>query len=228
MKELSEVVSAKINEMIETGKVEEMIADKLEETIKESVNSAMRSYSDFGKAITDKISESIQTAGRDIKIPSYNRFIADVVTEKFTQVLEENAASHLAEVIEESIPAIKKEAKASDLISYIQERWSDEARENDRDTLEIESEENSDGTALYVTLKKPNEDYIKVSFYNFRNQGAWHIGYINERDNVITGRPINIAATYMDDVTKRLYQYYAMQTVFEMDAEFEEIDICYY
>lgn len=228
MKELNDVVTGKIGEMISDGTVEKIISEKLEETIKESINSAMRSYSDFGKAITEKINESIQCGALDIEIPAYNQFIKSVVLEKFTQVLEENAATHLADIIEAAIPPINKQEKFSKVIDRISELWLEKAREHGKSEIEIETQENDDGTALYVTFTAPDYgEKTKVTFYNFRDEG-WHIGYINEGGHQVTGRPSNIARTAMDDVTQMFFQYYAMQTTFENDAEFCNIDADYY
>ncbi|MCX9562876.1 hypothetical protein IG518_10180, partial [Vibrio cholerae] len=51
MKELQQIVNEQINTMITNGAIEQMIADKLNVTVKECINEAMRSYGDFGKSI---------------------------------------------------------------------------------------------------------------------------------------------------------------------------------
>lgn len=227
MKELNDVVTNKIGEMISNGTVEEIISNKLEETIIESVNNAMRTYSEFGKAITAKIEESIQCGAREIEIPAYNIFIQNVINEKFTEILQENAASHLAELIEKSIPPIEGNAKSSTLMDHIRHCWTEKAKENGNDEIEICQKFNDDGTSMEVTMTSPDGDDITVTFYNWRDNG-WHIGYIREREHSITSSPTKVAATYMNDVTKRLFQYYAMQKKFEMDEQFESIDTyCY-
>ena len=103
MKELNDIVVEKTAEMINDGTVEKMISDNLEKTIGACVADALKSHSDFGRAISEKIEESIQCAGRDIEIPEYNLFIAQVVKDKFTQVLKEQAAQHVADLVGEVI-----------------------------------------------------------------------------------------------------------------------------
>lgn len=228
MKELNDIVTSKINEMITGGTVEKMISDRLEKTIEESIDSAMKSYSDFGKKITEKITESIQCGANEIKIPAYNKFIKDVVIEKFTQVLEENAANHLALLIEEAIPPVTKQEKFSTVINKIESLCSDAARELNQEEIEITTEENGNGTSIFVTIISPKYgEKTRVTFYNFRNEG-WHIGYINEDDTTVTGRPSNAARTVMNDVTKMFFRYYAMNTTFEADDEFCSIDVYSY
>jgi hypothetical protein len=226
MKELNEIVINKTSEMINDGTVESLITERLEKTIAESIDSAMKSYGEFGKAITQKIKSSIQCAGQDIILPEYNQFIKKVVEDKFAQVLEKNAVPHLTELIEDVIKPVKKEAKISELLNKIEELWGDIAREEGNDCINIETEENDDGTALYVSLQNPewDDETIKVTFYSFkRDEGLWHIGYINDDGTRITGKPINKAKTHTNGVTDMIYKYYAMGTKFEMDTEIEDI-----
>lgn len=232
MKDLSKIVQVATDQMIQSGKIEEIITKKLEETISSGIDDALRSYSDFGKTITEKIKESIQCAGRDIEIPAYNHFIVKVIKEKFTQVLEENAANHLAELVSNVIKPIKKEAKISEFLNFVSEAWTDTAREQGKEYIEIDVDENDEGTALYVTIKHPEYDWetVKVTFYNFKSDkdNLWHIGYINEGDQRITGRPNDRAASGTTDVTDMLFKYYAMGTKFDMDTEIENIYVADY
>jgi translation elongation factor EF-G len=231
MKELNQIVTEKTALMINDGTIENMISERLESTIKDSIESAMRSYSDFGKAITEKIEASIQNAARKVEIPEYNQFIKQVVMDKFSQVLEENAVSHLAELIEKALPPISKEAKASHLMDRIREAWEGEAREHNKQEIEISVDENDSGEVLYVTFNHPEYNFysVKATFYNFGRNGntTWHIGYINEGGKAVTGRSSKGASIHRNSVTDLLFQYYAMGTEFEMDEEFESIDVGY-
>lgn len=230
--DLSKVVKETTDKMIKDGTVEAMISEKLEKTIADGIDNALRSYSDFGKALSDKINESIQCAGRNIELPEYNQFIIKVVKEKFSQVLEENAVSHLSELIENAVSPVKKEAKVSELLEKITEIWTQEAREAGNEYIDIDVESNSDDTALYVLIKHPQYEFYhtKVTFYNFRRDGAntWHIGYLAENDKPITGKLTNRTTNMTNGVTDLLYQYYAMGTEFDMDEELESIYIADY
>lgn len=225
MKELSEVVTSTINTMVTDGTVEQLIATKLKSTIATCIDDAMKSYGTFGKAISAKIEESIQRSANDIQIPAYNQFIKTVVTNKFIQLLDKNAAEHLGEIIEEALPPISKQSKFSTVMDQIQEVLGDLGRENGKDMISIDVEGNSDNTALYVTIEKPDYgDKLKVTFYNFRGEG-WHIGYINQYGHRITGNPVNVAGICLDELSTIFYQYYAMGTNFEADVTFDSIDL---
>lgn len=229
MKELNEVVTDKIALMINDGTVEKIIAEKLERTITECIDSSLKTWSTFGKVLTKKIEESMQCASNDIKIPAYNQFIKNIVSEKFSQVLHEQAADHLSELINEIIEPIKKEARISELLNSVNEAWADYAIEQGNDEIKIDVDENSDRTALYVTFHHPEYDFynVKVSFYNFKcnKEDLWHIGYINEDGKRITGEPCNRAKISGNNITDILFKYYAMGTKFELDTKIESIYI---
>ena len=230
MKELQSIVNDKIVAMVTDGTVEKAIQEQVEKTIKKSIQDALRAYGDFGKTITEKIEVALQTAGRDVDIPTYNQFIKQVVEEKFVQVLEANAIAHLSELIEGVIEPVTKEAKISELLAKIEEAWGDLAREHYHEEIKIDTEYNDDNTAIRMTIHPPefSDDKVRATFYNFNRQqeDRWHIGYINIRGTAITGHPLNKARTYVNGVASILFKYYAMGTKFEMDTEIESIYVC--
>lgn len=231
MKELSEIVTQKTAEMINNGTVEQLIEDNLKKTIASSVEGALRSYSDFGQHLTEKIQDSIQCATSHIELPVYNKFISEVVIDQFTKILQKNAATHLSELIESEIPCVTKSAKISDLINGVKEAWEGAAREHGRDSIEINVDERDAGEALYVTFNHPEYEFknIRASFYNFNNdkKDTWHIGYINESSKGCVTNRLTDAATFCDrEVLNLLFRYWAMRTEFEMDVDIETIYLC--
>lgn len=203
-----------------------MIGKNIENTISECVKDVFRSYGEFGKQIKSKIEEAIQCAGRDIEFPAYNLFIKEAVEKTFIKVLDENAVAHLTGFLEKIIKPVKKDAKVSELLDDIKAACGDDERENGADEIKIEVSENGEGTAIYVEIKTEFA-VIKVSFYNFGYDGkdTWHIGYINENGKTMTGRAINVAKASYHKISDILFKYYAMQTEFELDTEFESIDL---
>lgn len=230
MKDINEIVTSKMNSMFKDGVVEEMIKKNIEEVIKKSIENAFRSYGDFAKTLERKISDSIQVSASKLEIPAYNKFIAEIVEDRFIKILGENATSHLNEMISKIIEPIKKEEKISTLLEQIEELWSDEARESGKEKIIIKTDMNDEETALHVTFCHPQYDFynVRVAFYNFKLHGdkGWHIGYINEGANILSGKILNTAKTSMNDLGKLLFKYYAMGTLFEMDEEIENIYVC--
>lgn len=230
MYELKEIVDKKLVSMTESGQIEQIISDNIEETIKKSLKNALEGFSAFGKAVKEQIETSLQTAGRNVDLPNYNQFIAQIISEQFVKVLKENAVTHLTGLVEKIIEPINKQEKISTLLNEIQELWGDLARENGDDQIVIESDENEEETALYVIFKGPQyEGDVKASFYNFERDegGTWHIGYINEDGNRVTGRSANQAKHCTNQVTDLLFKYYCMGTEFELDTDIESIYLDY-
>ena len=189
MKELQQIVNEQINTMITNGAIETMIATKLNETIKECVNDAMRSYSDFGKTIKEKIEEAINADLSSVTIPEYNTFISQLVLESYTETMNEQGKAHMKELLDKHLAPVPKEITAQDLLDKVKSYWADEARQNGHEEIEIEWEQQD--TAIYMKVKHPEYDwqFIKVTFYNHSeaDTNTYHIGYINEDDKTISG-----------------------------------------
>jgi len=222
MKELKNIVTDKVDEMVSDGSLEKIISDKLEETVKSSVDSAMRSYSDFGKVIEAKIKDALNGSVDAVKLPNYNKLISEIVQDQFMNVLNENSVGHLKELVERQIKPFTKSSKMSCLIQELRDGMNEVAAEAGTDSIDVQTEYHSDN-AMFVTINHPEYDFqsVKVTFYNFRNEG-WHIGYINEDNKKITGRAKNVASVCLSGITRILFQYYAMGTIFELDEEFED------
>ncbi len=232
MKELNEVVTTKIASMISDGSVEKLINKGVEHAVAEAIKDALRSYGEFGKALTEKIKESIQTASHKIEIPEYNKFIQQVVQEQFIKVLNQNAVDHLSKLVGEIIEPIEGKTTISVLLNKVKEAWTEIAREEGKEEIEVSVEDNSDNTALYVTFTHPQyeDESVHATLYNHHSNDGdlWHIGYISEGKNRITGRFTEKAAICTHYVTDILYKYWAMGTRFEMDTEIENIYVSEY
>jgi len=226
MKELNDIVTTKIASLIDDGTVEKLIADRLEKTIAESVNEAMKTWSPFGKAIKEKIETAINHDFDKLIFPTYNKFIAEVVEAKFLEVLKVEQLDHLKSLIDDALPPVQKVSKTSVLIERIADAWREECQEGGHEYIYVDVRTNDDETAQYITFKHPEYEFYntRISFFKHRpDPTRWHIGYIEEGRNCVTGSAHNFAAHPMHDVTKVLFQFYAMGTRFEWDEDFEDI-----
>ena len=229
MKELQEIVTAKINDMIENGAVEEIINTKIEAAIKDSIESSTRSYSTFSKLLTEKFEVSMQTAVKNVELPCYNKFINQIILDKFTGILQTNGAQHLAKLVEETIPPIAKKAKFSDIMDAIRTELSDAYLENGNTEIEISAEYSDSNNAIYLTIPDEYSNDLKISFYNHKRENeesGWYIGYINDEGRYITRKSTSVANTCLSGITAVLFRYYAMGTRFEGTVDdFYSIDL---
>jgi hypothetical protein len=229
MKEINEIITTKTQAMIVDGTLEGMIEKQLEESIQNAVSNAFRSYSDFGKAISEKIEESIAASRNDIKIPQYNTFIAKVVKDRFVEVLEDQALENISSLIESDLSPIVGEQTSQDVMNSISKYWGDTAREHGKEEIEIEIEYSDSSEAIYAVIKHPEYDWydIKVTFYKFRDDKAYHVGYISQNDKRMTHGIDGI--THAGDLCRYFFKLYAMRT--EIDFSNDElcsIDVCNY
>lgn len=212
MKELQQIVNEQINTMITNGSIEKMIATKLNETIKECVNDAMRSYGDFGKTIKAKIEDAINADLNNVTIPEYNTLIAQLVLESYTEAMNEQGKAHMKELLDTHLAPVPKEITAQQLLNEIQKHWENSIREDGGDEIEIEWGESS--SAVYMKAKNPCCEWnaLKVTFYNHGepDKDIYHIGYINEDDKTISG--CISGATYALGLAGYLYKLYCAGT----------------
>ena len=230
MQELNEIATRKIKAMIEDGSIEDLINKNIESTMSDVIKESLKSYGDFGKAVKESVKDAMCIAGREIKLPEYNKFILQVVNDQFTKVLQQNAVDELSQLIAEIIEPVQKEEKISTLLNKISEVWGDYSREQGNEEIKIDSSYNDDDTALYVTIKHPEYDWedITVTFYNFSRgkeceSDTWHIGYIREGANRVTGRSVKRADVHHGEILDFIFKYYIMGTEFELDTDVESI-----
>jgi len=234
MKELKNIVNSKIQEMITDGTIENMISEKLHDTIQSCVSDSLKSYSDFGQSIKTKIEESIGICGRDMTLPAYNLFIQQTVNKYYSQAIYKNISEQMETLIADIITPVTKTAKSSQLLNAIEKAWTEETREVGNEFIKITTTYNDEDTAMYVHLHHPEYDFydLKFTLYNFTRasqpDNGWHIGYINIDGKHLTGSYISQAGEHLDSVAELLFQYYAMGTVFTIDQDFEDICVTDY
>lgn len=228
MLEIKELVAQKTEAMITDGTLEKMIEEKLKESVASAVNDSFRSYSDFGKALSEKISNSIGTAARDIELPEYNSFIASVVKDRFTEALHDQALNSVTKLIEDDLKPIQGVQTVQNILDEVEKQWGDTAKEHGKDEIEIEISE-SESEALYVTFKHPEYDWydIKVTFYKFGNDENYHIGYISQNDKRMTHSVDGI--THAGELARYFFRLYAVRADIDCTtSEFESIYISEY
>jgi hypothetical protein len=229
MQELIEITTNKINSMTLDGTIEQMVSDNIEKAITSAIEDTLRSYSGFGKLITEKVGQAMETAGHHVELPEYNLFIKDLVERKYVEAIQAAGAEQLSTYLANILEPVQKEATTSSLIRKLEELVRDDYLADGHTEIDIAADNNTEGTALYVTINDPlHYTKIKVTFYNFNrdNKDTWHIGYINEDGTNLTGRVTNKSSSSIGDISTLFYKYYAMGTEFTMDEEFYSISLC--
>jgi len=229
MTDIRQAAMDKLTEMGEDGTIEKMIAEQVEKTIGGIVADVLRPYGEVGKAMREAVGNALQFDAAKVDLPSYNKFLADVVRTQYECHIQENAAEHLAELVGQVLTPVEKRAKMSQLMEEIEEELGDAAREEGLDEIRIEVEDGVSSSAerLELVIHPPyHGDKTRVTFYNWNHDNdpaGWHIGYINYGGRVLTAAAVAMAGHCGGALVQRLFKYYAMGTRFEMDVQPESI-----
>lgn len=132
---IQDQVQNSLNEIVSSGKIEEIISKKIEKTIEDILDDSLRSYSDFGKKVKEVINNSLQIDLSKISTLGYQQIVTDIVKQK----LQEAALQHISKPIEEVLsqvlsPFEKRTYKLSEIIEkYKESEWDS----SDDDEVEI-------------------------------------------------------------------------------------------
>lgn len=210
MKELNELTAQKMTELCTNGTLESMIEDSLTKMLKDQVESSIRSYSDFGKAIGEKINASINASLSHVSLPEYNHFIKDLVLSTYNDSLKKQAQAQIIDVISDKLETVPAEINFETLSEKVKDYWANESE--GKEYIDLEWHEHGD-ESIEVTFKHPQYDWysFKVIFYRFTRDAekGWFIGYIKS-DKSHTGSAE--LATGSHDLLGYFYKLYAART----------------
>ena len=228
MKQLDKIIEEQTQSLIESGKVEEMISQKLEATIKDCIDDCLKSWSDFGKGLKEQIAESVKMT--EISLPQYHLFIKETIERRFVEILKEDHLKHLNDVLGELILPIQKEIKSSEIIKMIEDSWREDALQHGAEYIEIKVDRGYE--SIRLTLVHPEYDWqsIKVTMYNFDScpDEDWCIGYISEKEKSFTKNAKEVAGYATSRLMDKLFLLYASRTNIVIDQDFDDICVVDY
>ena len=212
MKELNDLIIARMNNMTESGAIQQLIDKQLEDSVKHMLQDSLHIYSDFGKALKEKLEASLSGSVSRVSFPEYSHFISAAVVDCVSAHMNEHVVAGIQEQIKEVLQPVPKEITGEKFLSEL-------SRFFDIDSAGVEFEDgpyilpewsmNSDETAVYMKV----EDQFKVTFYDHNKNGNWYIGYIeDDRERHITADLGGATRTY--GVISYLYKLYCTGTIF--------------
>lgn len=212
MKELNDLIIARMNNMTESGAIQQLIDKQLEDSVKDILKDSLRNYSDFGKAVKEKLEASLSGAVSKVSFPEYSHFISAAVVDCVSAHMNENVVAGIQEQINKVLQPVPKEIAGEKFLSELSCFF-------DSDSAGVEFEDgpyilpewnmNSDETAVYMKV----EDQFEVTFYDHKKNGNWRIGYIeDDRERHITADLGGATHTY--GVIGYLYKLYCTGTIF--------------
>ncbi len=135
MKELNDMVNHAMQEITESGKIEEMVNAKLEATIKDIIDSELRSYSTFGKALTEHISKALNVNFDLLNLEAYNQMVLNIIQNMLDARLEQATTKRLEADLATLLADPPESMKVSELIEAFIETEQEEATEDGREQI---------------------------------------------------------------------------------------------
>lgn len=124
---LQETVQKQLNGLVEDGTIEKIVKEKVTKTLDDIIGESLRSYSDFGKQLSQVVKDAMQISFEKVSVVGYQKIVTDIVKSK----LQEKIMADISKPIEEEINEIfgnfeKKEYKLSELVQlYMQDNLPD-------------------------------------------------------------------------------------------------------
>lgn len=79
MEQLKEAVAVAFDKIVASGAIEQAIQSKLQDTVASIIKEQMSTYSDFGKAVKEKVERALEINLGEISLPSYGDLIGKII-----------------------------------------------------------------------------------------------------------------------------------------------------
>lgn len=216
MEKLNETIKTSIENYFKSDDYTNFVKTQIEKVIADLIRSSFSYSSDNRKILEDKIDKIIGNSLKNIKLPEYNKFISEIVEKEVSKVLDENQIEHLKRMIFKKLKPLSKEMNISDLFEELRNLYQE-----DYGIKEIKVDATHEEQSIKVKFEDEFHS-ITVVFYCFDSNDLWHIGYIHDGNKMLSGKSRK-SAEYLDSLARFFFNYYAMDTKFIMDDDFDNI-----
>jgi hypothetical protein len=221
MQELEDAMIAAFRGMVSSGKFNQIIEDKVGETVKSVIDSALRSYSEFGKALSKAVEESLSIDKDKLALPGYNEIVLKIVKKKLEHGIEIIGKEQLEKDMENLLSGgIPKEIQVSKLVDEFNDWVREESYRNDHDdriTFIAEKSEYGGGW-IYLDGERDRKKY----------ECQFRLGYDSAGEifsTTIAGKDAdkNLFLGGLSGFERTLFRFYAAKTRIVMDTDEPDI-----
>lgn len=183
MKELQEIMNAKVLEMANAGTIQKSIEDKIAQAIESSINEQFKAYGNVTKQITELLTKKLKVDADNFDIPTYNEVLSKAVNKKVNEFFETKAASRMMQAMDELFAPLPEEMPLTTFVETICKHWkTDEPWDaDDIDDYATVEFEKSDHTGYRLKMWKQKES--TTSFSPRSNCEDIHL-YISEKGEI--------------------------------------------
>lgn len=158
MLDIQKEVNKSLKNIVKSGKIEELINKELEGTIKSIVHDCLRDYSDFGKAIKEKLKSALNCT--DISFPEYHQKMADYVIEAVDSFMAGDAKEQMQGQIKGFFkPLDYTEIKLSEIIEEFKKSIDSYDREDLSDEMTCIIEDEGSFARVYFDKEESKSKY---------------------------------------------------------------------
>lgn len=104
------------NQMVEDGKIEEIIREQVESTVKSVVKDTLGSWSNFSKHLEEEMKEQVKLNLNNFKLPDYNLIIKNTIEEHAEAIMHEQGVKKMKEALDEMLVGDSTDIKFSELL----------------------------------------------------------------------------------------------------------------
>ena len=123
MKELQEIVSNKVNDMVSNGVIEKAIEDAVDKCITKVLEDQFRSYGEFSKQMENIIQSKLRIDPDSISIPTYEDQMAKVMNNTLNKFMSSEAMTRFEKMAADKFGSLPNEMPVTDFINTIVENW---------------------------------------------------------------------------------------------------------
>jgi len=160
--DIEQVVQSKMAEIVSSGFMDKIIEDQLKKTIKDVVDDALRSYSDFGKSLKEALAKALEVDFGHIDLPSYNQLVANWVKKIVNAAIITQGKAQIQENLKDFFKPLEKDTWrvteiVEEFIKSIQE--DDDRRERDGENITFIAEASGSFSHFYLDADGNKEKY---------------------------------------------------------------------
>lgn len=160
MQDFSAAVNTAMQDMINNGKIEEIIKAKLEKTVESAIDDALRSYSDFGKQLSKHIQDSLKVDVTNVNLQEYGKTVLGLVEGLVNKHIQHATQGKLLEQLNDLFESPPAKVTLQELIDSYKGEEEDEAH--------------SDGhECCGLMIEKSDYDYLYIGFNPCRNKAKY-------------------------------------------------------
>lgn len=191
MDNIETMVNAAMAHMCESGKMEEIIQTKIEKVVTDVVDSELRSYSDFGKALTESIKSSMNVNFEALNFEAYNVTVLKIIQRMLDSRLQDATTKRLEADLATLLESPPENMKVSELIASFIEAEAEEASEDGHEEISFHYQ-NDRGNFEYISWDaKPGRERHLCDYQIGFHHGepfSFRIGGYNPKEKMFMGR----------------------------------------